>query len=134
MKPRPDCGRPGCGHRAEVHEHDHHGTYCGICGPDVCPSYKRPRRRWFPATAALVLAVSATTIGWGAARAMAAGEHPPECVKASLTMGGHDYWGVYCGQGSAADSPLVDHARGWSMTLDGANRIGQGFVILGSPR
>ncbi len=46
---KPDCAREGCGCVAEFHRHDHHGTYCGRCGPLFCPSYTRPRRRWLRA-------------------------------------------------------------------------------------
>lgn len=29
-----------CGHGREVHKHDHHGTYCGPCGPAGCPRFR----------------------------------------------------------------------------------------------
>jgi hypothetical protein len=34
-----------CGHEAEAHTHFHDRGYCGTCGPDVCPRYRRASRR-----------------------------------------------------------------------------------------
>lgn len=31
-----------CGHLRNVHKHFHDRTYCGRCGPRLCPSYRRP--------------------------------------------------------------------------------------------
>jgi hypothetical protein len=31
-----------CGHVRDWHEHYHDRTYCGTCGPELCPSYRKP--------------------------------------------------------------------------------------------
>lgn len=31
-----------CGHVRDLHEHYRAGTDCGVCGPELCPSYCRP--------------------------------------------------------------------------------------------
>jgi hypothetical protein len=43
---RPGRQRAGgcrCGHPRAAHEHYRKGTECALCGPAVCPRY---RRRW----------------------------------------------------------------------------------------
>lgn len=44
----PDCR---CGHPRDAHAHFRPSTACGICGPDLCPAYRRPPPGWSAAAA-----------------------------------------------------------------------------------